>query len=313
MAGQLASCSQPAVARHHSAGCSLTCSRPLHAAPVPRRRFRARVLAAAAAAAPGQPELPATGSVPSQAPPAPTAAAEAAEDRSTSNGHHHLPNSLFVAFPKLPPEGSTLTAEVCWCGGGQHAPGMPCGGSLLTRGAPGQAACKGGLPACSLALPPDSASQPGRASSVASWQLAAVLRQLAGTPTANPACATTSPPACLQEERCDPYSELCRTPIHVWESRCNACSGTGAQRSSGSSSGSRSRSRGGHGGGRHTRLGVCLLCSGLGYVRHTSHRTESVPYVNGTGPHTTIGRQPPPEQKPRRFQFPGGGGGGDKK
>jgi hypothetical protein len=55
-----------------------------------------------------------------------------------------------------------------------------------------------------------------------------------------------------------------------------------------------------------------LLCSGLGYVRHTSNRTESVPYVNGTGPHTTIGRQPPPEQKPRRFQFPGSRGGGKK-
>ena len=48
------------------------------------------------------------------------------------------------------------------------------------------------------------------------------------------------------------------------------------------------------------------------YVRHTS--THSVPYVNGSGPHTTIGRPPAPDVKPSRFGFggrwPGSSGSG---
>lgn len=82
--------------------------------------------------------------------------------------------------------------------------------------------------------------------------------------------------------------ERCRTPIHVWESRCMACGGTGTQSQWTS---------------RQRRLGTCLLCSGLGYVRHSS--THSVPHVNGAGPHTTIGRPPPPEPQKHKFVWPG--------
>lgn len=128
----------------------------------------------------------------------------------TANGDgklRHLPSSLFAAFPKLPPDGSTLTPE---------------------------------------------------------------------------------------EMKCDPDAERCRTPIHVWESKCSACAGTGTSR------GRSSR-------GRRGSVAVCLLCHGVGYVRHSSTRASTVPYVNGTGPHTTIGRPPPPERKPpRQWPLPGG-------
>lgn len=220
------------VVRHLSSRNSTACNRPALAAPLPRRRFRTRVYAAAAAFPTGQPDLPANDAVPP--PPAPPlaapAAAEAApvaaEGKSKGNGNLHLPNSMYAPFPspKLPPDGSTLTAE---------------------------------------------------------------------------------------ELRCDPYTELCRTAIHVWESKCVACSGTGTKRNTSTAGGS--SSRGGRGGGRHCRLGTCMLCSGLGYVRHTSNRLESVPYVNGTGPHTTLGRQPPPAAKPRRFPGTGGSGGSGAK
>ncbi|KAL4419846.1 hypothetical protein ABPG75_006944 [Micractinium tetrahymenae] len=127
----------------------------------------------------------------------------------TANGDgklHHLPASLFANFPKLPPDGSTLTPE---------------------------------------------------------------------------------------EVKCSPDAERCRTPIHVWESKCSACAGTGTARSYSSR-------------GRHRLVTVCLLCHGLGYVRHSSTHASTVPYVNGSGPHTTIGRPSPPERKPpRQHPLPG--------
>ncbi|KAL4430329.1 hypothetical protein ABPG77_002135 [Micractinium sp. CCAP 211/92] len=128
----------------------------------------------------------------------------------TANGNgkqHHLPSSLFASFPKLPPDGSTLTPE---------------------------------------------------------------------------------------EMKCDPDMEHCRTPIHVWESKCRVCAGTGTARSQSSRR-------------RRSVVAVCLLCHGLGYVRHSSTRAATVPYVNGTGPHTTIGRPPPEERDPPRQRPPPGG------
>ena len=74
-----------------------------------------------------------------------------------------------------------------------------------------------------------------------------------------------------------------------------ACGGTGTSRSYASR-------------GRHRVLAVCLLCSGVGYVRHTS--THNVPHVNGAGPHTTIGRPPPPPDAHRVHRFNLGGLGG---
>jgi hypothetical protein len=32
-----------------------------------------------------------------------------------SGGAHHMPSSLYLGFPKLPPDGSTLTPEVSAC------------------------------------------------------------------------------------------------------------------------------------------------------------------------------------------------------
>ena len=110
-------------------------------------------------------------------------------------------------------------------------------------------------------------------------------------PSFAPACPPTAP----QEERCDPETELCRTPIHVWESRCTACDGTGTARQRGGSRGRRG------GGSSHRLVSVCLLCHGLGYVRHSA--AHDVPHVNGAGPHTTLARPPAPEHSHtvRRF------------
>lgn len=103
-------------------------------------------------------------------------------------------------------------------------------------------------------------------------------------------------PAPPQEAKCNPEVERCHTPIHVWEARCTACDGTGTARSYTSH-------------GRHRLVCVCLLCHGLGYVRHSTTHQHTVPYVNGSGPNTTIGRPPPPESKVHRFHWPGSGGG----
>lgn len=62
----------------------------------------------------------------------------------------------------------------------------------------------------------------------------------------------------LDEERCDPEEELCRTPLHVYEARCTACSGTGWARAPTN--------------GRRGQLSVCMVCHGLAYVRRTTSR-----------------------------------------
>jgi hypothetical protein len=110
---------------------------------------------------------------------------------------------------------------------------------------------------------------------------------------------------CLQEEFCKPDEQRCRQPIHVWEARCATCSGTGAARSY---SGSRGRR------GSRSTLATCMVCHGLGYVRHSTTRADKVPYVNGKGPNTTLGRPRQEEQgqtgkaAPRQFRWPGSGG-----
>lgn len=117
------------------------------------------------------------------------------------------------------------------------------------------------------------------------------LKARAGTACTESSCAS---PLRLQEMKCDPEVERCRTPIHVWESKCATCSGSGIARG-----GSSHRSRRGP-------LAVCLLCHGLGYVRHSSTHAAKVPHVNGAGPHTTIGRPPSAERKPpRQWPLPG--------
>ncbi|KAI3425240.1 hypothetical protein D9Q98_009008 [Chlorella vulgaris] len=102
-----------------------------------------------------------------------------------------------------------------------------------------------------------------------------------------------------EETSCDPEERRCRTPIHVWEARCSSCTGTGTARSRAT------RSRGSRRSPYRSGC-VCMMCHGLGYVRHSTTRWESVPYVNGNGPNTTIGR-PPVQEKPQR-SFPGSKG-----
>ena len=58
------------------------------------------------------------------------------------------------------------------------------------------------------------------------------------------------------EESCDPYEELCKTPLHVWEERCKRCYGSGHVRGSASRGRGGARARG--------SLNVCLICTGLG-------------------------------------------------
>jgi len=61
------------------------------------------------------------------------------------------------------------------------------------------------------------------------------------------------------EEACDPGERFCKTPLHVWEEKCRVCYGTGIARSSSS------RGRGGR-----RQMGTCMICHGIGYIRHVS-------------------------------------------
>lgn len=60
---------------------------------------------------------------------------------------------------------------------------------------------------------------------------------------------------------CDPASSLCKTPLHVWETKCHRCGGSGVVNTTG-----RKGRRG---------LGTCMACSGLGFVRHISADSTS--------------------------------------
>lgn len=86
-----------------------------------------------------------------------------------------------------------------------------------------------------------------------------------------------------EEEACDPYSRNCQTPMHVWETNCKKCNGTGTVAS---------YARGGRGGrGTAKRLlYTCPSCHGVGCVRHTSSRI--MPDVNGGNGQYTAGRPP---------------------
>lgn len=68
----------------------------------------------------------------------------------------------------------------------------------------------------------------------------------------------------LEEEMCDPETETCKTPLHVYEARCVHCYGTGWSRLPSN--------------GRRGHLATCVVCHGLGYVRRTTARfTPDVP------------------------------------
>lgn len=80
------------------------------------------------------------------------------------------------------------------------------------------------------------------------------------------------------EETCDPMTRNCQTSMHVWESTCRPCFGTGSICST-------SRR------GRRSTY-VCLSCHGLGVVRKTSARI--IPDVNAGNGQYTLNRPPAP-------------------
>lgn len=81
------------------------------------------------------------------------------------------------------------------------------------------------------------------------------------------------------DEFCDPMERSCQTPMHVWESNCTMCYGTGTVTSY---SGRRRSNR------RYSS--TCPGCHGLGAVRKTSSRM--MPDVNGGNGQYTAGRPP---------------------
>lgn len=80
-----------------------------------------------------------------------------------------------------------------------------------------------------------------------------------------------------EEESCDPYFSNCRTPVHVWETKCSECNGSGTVYSC-----VRGRLR------TSRNLASCPLCSGIGYVRyissHFDNSTDSILTLNRTRP-----------------------------
>lgn len=79
------------------------------------------------------------------------------------------------------------------------------------------------------------------------------------------------------EESCNPEEQRCKTPTYIYETKCHSCAGTGVTRSIPN--------------GRKGRLGNCMLCHGLGYVRCTTARFVPDVKADDTGK-STIGRPP---------------------
>ncbi|GAB4813208.1 hypothetical protein N2152v2_000254 [Parachlorella kessleri] len=86
-----------------------------------------------------------------------------------------------------------------------------------------------------------------------------------------------------EDEGCDPEKALCKTKIHVWETKCRACFGSGVVVMSGRR-------------GRRTKC-ICLQCTGLGYVRHTSSNVEPVQDAEDNEAYYTLARPVPVEPK----------------
>lgn len=85
----------------------------------------------------------------------------------------------------------------------------------------------------------------------------------------------------VEDETCDPNERTCKTTMHVWESNCRMCCGTGNVSY---------YSRGGRGRGGRRSSGVCPGCHGVGCVRKTSSRI--VPNVDGGNGQYTAARPP---------------------
>ena len=65
--------------------------------------------------------------------------------------------------------------------------------------------------------------------------------------------------------------QRCQTHMHVWEASCAACGGLGVSRPRASFAGG-GRGRGRGRGTPHAAYTTCAVCTGVGYVRHTSSR-----------------------------------------
>jgi hypothetical protein len=87
-----------------------------------------------------------------------------------------------------------------------------------------------------------------------------------------------------EDEMCDPYEALCKTLVHVYETKCACCSGYGYSH----------RARRGRGHGRDSLI-TCLSCHGMGYVRHSTSRF----YPSDPEKHLTLIRPDSKPVKPR--------------
>ncbi|PNW81014.1 hypothetical protein CHLRE_07g339200v5 [Chlamydomonas reinhardtii] len=70
-----------------------------------------------------------------------------------------------------------------------------------------------------------------------------------------------------EEAACDPSERNCKSVIYTYEAKCYACYGTGFVK--------------GHSNGRRASLSMCMVCLGLGYVRHTTARLPPDVTANG--------------------------------
>lgn len=96
----------------------------------------------------------------------------------------------------------------------------------------------------------------------------------------------------LAEEACDPIERNCQIPMHVWESPCGVCDGSGSARSASAVRAARGRGR--VRSSFSTTYSTCVACSGVGYVRYTTARLGPPRGLNG-----------------RRRRGAGGGTGGE--
>lgn len=71
----------------------------------------------------------------------------------------------------------------------------------------------------------------------------------------------------------------CQIPMHVWESPCGACAGTGSTRNASAVRAARGRGRARS--SFSTTFGTCVACSGVGYVRYTTARLGPPRGLNG--------------------------------
>lgn len=89
-----------------------------------------------------------------------------------------------------------------------------------------------------------------------------------------------------KEDVCDEFTMLCKTKLHVYETHCRRCYGTGTMRTA--------TPRG------HRLLATCPCCQGMGFVRYST-RFGPPPILGEEGPDYTLNRPAPdPEEKKKR-------------